>query len=95
MKIAVICFTLGSTPKMPEKELETLIDLYLNPEDLPFCEKVERIRVIDLAHFELKTSGAIQVYELIKDMDETRDSPADKMPDRTTGLNLPLDKDSA
>lgn len=91
----LVCFTLGcDTSRIPEKELETLIVLHLSPEDLPSCEKVDRIRVTDLAHFELKTSGAIQVYELIKDVDEDEDLHAEKIPDRTTGLNLPLDKDS-
>ena len=46
MKIAIITAILKREIRMSDKELEGVMRIYLNSDDIPFCERIEKVQVL-------------------------------------------------
>ena len=46
MKVAIITAILKPEIEMSDKQLEAVMKFYLKPEDIPFCERIEKVKVL-------------------------------------------------
>ena len=44
-KVVIITVILKPEVEMSDKQLEGAIRIYLKPEDIPFCERIEKVEV--------------------------------------------------
>ena len=47
MKLAMITVILKPEMELSDKALEGAIRIYLKPNDIPFCERIEKIKVLE------------------------------------------------
>ena len=46
LKVAIITAILSEAADMTEKELEAAIKIYLKAEDIPYCERIDKVKVV-------------------------------------------------
>ena len=46
MKLAIITAILEPEIEMSDKELEGIMRIYLKPDDIPFCQRIEKVQVL-------------------------------------------------